>query len=203
MLRAIKKAAGQGIPVKVNTVMGDFGKGGWRGLAELARRLMVDVRFIELMPVGHGKRFAATDPERLLEEIRLEFPEMRRDEKVHGYGPAVYYRIPGFLGGIGVIRAMHGKFCGECNRVRLTAQGFLKGCLCYEDGVDLRPILRDGAEMPKKDGYFRWEEKKDRTEIGERLKKAMEKGIWEKPEAHCFERPEDMTERRGMSAIGG
>lgn len=161
------------------------------------------VRFIEMMPVGYGKSFQSTDPKMLLEEIRREYPGLKKDERMHGFGPAVYYRIPGFLGSIGVIRAMHGKFCGECNRVRLTSQGFLKGCLCYEDGVDLRALLRDGAEMPEQDKHYQWIKRENEAEIQRRLKEAMRRVIWEKPAAHCFERPERMTERRGMSAIGG
>lgn len=175
----------------------------WRELAGLARRLPVDVRFIEIMPVGYGKRFRPIDPERLLEEIRREHPGMQKDERIHGFGPAVYYRIPGYLGSIGVIRAVHGKFCGECNRVRLTAQGFLKGCLCYEDGTDLRAFLRDGAERPGQDWPCRRAEGTKGAEIQGRLKEAMKKAIWEKPAAHCFERLEGMTEQRGMNAIGG
>ncbi|MCI8269628.1 MAG: GTP 3',8-cyclase MoaA [Lachnospiraceae bacterium] len=209
VLKAIRQAVDYGILVKVNAVAAKFREekgseaGNWRGLVELARRLPVHVRFIEMMPVGYGKSFQSTDPKMLLEEIRREYPGLKKDERMHGFGPAVYYRIPGFLGSIGVIRAMHGKFCGECNRVRLTSQGFLKGCLCYEDGVDLRALLRDGAEMPEQDKHYQWIKRENEAEIQRRLKEAMRRVIWEKPAAHCFERPERMTERRGMSAIGG
>ncbi len=219
VLEAIRQAAEQGIRVKINAVAVQWEDGrsrrpsdkvfpdalkkersipcdlrtkgsaarNWRELAELAWQLPVDVRFIEMMPVGYGKAFKAADPEEMLEEIRREHPGTERDSRIHGYGPAVYYHIPGFLGSIGVIRAMHGKFCSECNRIRLTAQGWLKGCLCYEEGADLRVLLRQGEKSMQQN----------------RLKEAMEKVIREKPASHCFEKPEGMTEKRGMSSIGG
>ena len=113
---------------------------------------------------------------------------MEEDHKVHGYGPAVYYRIPGFQGSIGLISALHGKFCHSCNRVRLTSKGYLKSCLCYEDGEDLRQILRGNGTEEEKD---------------EMLFAAMERAIKGRPMAHCFEHPEMMTEYDNMVSIGG
>ena len=69
---------------------------------------------------------------------------MKKEDSVHGFGPAVYYSIPGYRGSLGLISAIHGKFCDSCNRVRLTSQGFLKTCLCYDEGTDLRAVLRAG-----------------------------------------------------------
>lgn len=140
VLLAIDAALAAGLKVKVNAVsMPDTD---WKCLISLAKDKPVDVRFIELMPIGAGRRSEGRSNEELLEEIRREFPQLQADEKVHGAGPAVYYQIPGYQGSIGLISAMHGKFCGSCNRIRLTSTGFLKTCLCYEDGTDLRKILR-------------------------------------------------------------
>ena len=47
---------------------------------------------------------------------------------------------------VGFISAIHGKFCDTCNRVRLTAEGYLKLCLCYDKGEDLRRVLREGEK---------------------------------------------------------
>ena len=47
---------------------------------------------------------------------------------------------------VGFISAIHGKFCDTCNRVRLTAEGYLKLCLCYDEGEDLRRVLREGEK---------------------------------------------------------
>ena len=84
---------------------------------------------------------------------------------------------------VGFISAIHGKFCGSCNRVRLTSRGFLKLCLCYENGVDLREVLQNGTAADLRD--------------------VMAQAILKKPMEHCFERPKDMTELHLMSGIGG
>jgi cyclic pyranopterin phosphate synthase len=88
-------------------------------------------------------------------------------------------------GGIGLISAIHGKFCDQCNRVRLTSQGQLKPCLGYDTGTDLRPLLKGSDEE---------------------LKEAIRKAIYEKPEAHCFSSSGNSgahAEKRLMSQIGG
>ncbi len=186
VLLGLQKGVEAGLKMKVNAVSLEenlFSQGGWQALLSLAQRLPADVRFIEMMPIGWGRNFETVDHRRLLSLIRETYPDLKPDHKRHGNGPAVYYQIPGFLGSIGFISAIHGKFCPFCNRVRLTASGFLKGCLCYEDGADLRKILRgDEPEM---------------------LRAVMEEIIAKKPKAHCFEDPGQMTEAHGMSSIGG
>jgi cyclic pyranopterin phosphate synthase len=188
VMESIDRASRLSIPVKVNAVSLRLEPSGWQSLVELARRYPVDVRFIEMMPIGHGKEFPAMDHGELLEEIRSIYPGIEPDDRVHGFGPAVYYRIPDFQGSIGFISAIHGKFCSDCNRVRLTSQGYLKTCLCYEDGVDLRAILRSGLPETKKN---------------ELLTEAIYEAVYHKPAAHCFERPDAVTEEHNMSAIGG
>ena len=101
-------------------------KADWREMVELARTYPVDVRFIEIMPIGYGKQFSPIDHRTLKKEMKAWYPQMEEDHSSHGFGPAVYYHIPGFAGSIGFISAIHGKFCHQCNRVRLTAQGMLK-----------------------------------------------------------------------------
>lgn len=197
--RSVDLCGDRQIPVKINAVSldlkdmaGKLGCGyrgeGWEELLTLAADYPVDVRFIEMMPIGYGKLYQPVDHQRLLDCLKDRYPGIEEDHRVHGNGPAVYYRIPGFQGSVGFISAIHGKFCGSCNRVRLTSQGYLKSCLCYEDGADLRGILRGG--LPK--------EEKER-----RLMEAMRQAIWGKPQAHCFEHPEQMTEYDNMVSIGG
>lgn len=190
---------GRNIPIKINAVslqLKDMAKRlgcgyngpGWQELLKLAEKYPMDVRFIEMMPIGYGKEYESLNHDRVLATLREMYPGLERDNRVHGNGPAVYYRIPGFQGSIGFISAIHGKFCGSCNRVRLTSQGYLKSCLCYEDGEDLRAILRGRGTCQEKDA---------------RLEKAMKNAIWGKPMAHCFEHPEQMTECENMVKIGG
>ena len=186
MTDAIRSCADSGIRTKINAVAMSLEN---EPLLEFARELPVDVRFIEIMPIGYGKQFKPVDNRRILQAIREKHPDMVPEETARGYGPAVYYRIPGYRGAVGFISAIHGKFCGTCNRVRLTSMGYLKTCLCYEDGTDLRRILRDAALS---------EEEKDRI-----LQEAMREAILKKPEAHCFDEPQSITENHLMASIGG
>ena len=209
-----------GFRVKINAVSLDLGRDNLHALIGIARDMPVDVRFIEMMPIGYGKLFPPgtardrtgrlshpgnpcgsrklyEDSENmygvlshsdLLQQLRTMYPGFKEDLSRHGYGPAVYYTIPGYQGSIGLISAIHGKFCDSCNRVRLTSQGFLKTCLCYNEGADLRDILR--MEAPE-------------TDMRRRLSAAMRDAIYRKPDAHCFEKPDQITENAGMNAIGG
>lgn len=161
----------------------------WVPVAELAKTYPVHVRFIEMMPIGYGRWFQPLSQQVLLARMEERYPGIQRDLARHGFGPAVYYQAPGFQGSIGFISAIHGKFCDSCNRIRLTARGQLKSCLCFEDGADLRGFLR--AEY---------------TKPGERqaqVRAALKEAIRLKPAAHCFEQPEQMTEFRNMIDIGG
>ena len=215
VMEAVRRACAMPVSVKINAVSIDFsqmdeeqreaGQDGWRQMVELAREYPVDVRFIEMMPIGYGKNFKTINHQELLEEMMRAYPDMEEDDRVHGFGPAVYYRIPGFKGSIGLISAIHGKFCSDCNRVRLTSQGYLKPCLCYEDGVDLRRILRKGQERPEEEGHYRWPYAGCPSDEGlqRELRKAMEQAVLCKPAAHCFERPGQITEAHNMIAIGG
>lgn len=205
VLESIRRAASFGIPVKVNAVSLDLGDENWKELIKLGESHPVDVRFIEMMPIGHGKGFPSMDHRELLEKMQAVYPHMEPDRSRHGYGPAVYWRIPGFQGSVGFISAIHGKFCADCNRVRLTSQGYLKSCLCYEDGVDLRPILRGETKRPEQDQHYRWpkELSPDDEALQGRLREAVARAISHKPKAHCFERPQDITEEADMIAIGG
>ncbi len=188
VLSAIDSAYESGIKTKINSVSIDFGEEELISLINLARDRAIDVRFIEMMPIGLGKTFPVFDHGRLLSKLKSLFPELEQDSKAHGLGPAVYYRIPGFQGCIGLISAIHAKFCDSCNRVRLTSQGFLKTCLCYEDGADLRGILRSDTTPYERE---------------ELLCAAMRAAIQKKPRAHCFENITDMTESAFMNGIGG
>lgn len=68
-----------------------------------------------------------------------------------GWGPARYYRLPESEGTIGVISPLSHHFCGECNRLRLTADGRLRGCLFSDDEIDVRSVLRGGTDEDVRD----------------------------------------------------
>ena len=185
-LRAIELSAESGIKTKINTLLQkEFNEDEIKDIAALAFRYGIDVRFIEMMPVGAADAGTGLSNTAVLKKLKEIWPDLEPDESVHGNGPAVYYKRPGIKGGIGLISAIHGKFCDQCNRVRLTSQGQLKPCLSFDTGTDLRPFLAG-------------------TDDG--LKEAMRKAIYEKPEAHSFsdtDNKDDHAEHRLMSQIGG
>ncbi len=184
----IREAIESGIRVKVNVVLQKgINEAEWKGLAELTRRNPLDVRFIEMMPIGDGKGYETIYNEEVLAKLKALEPGLCEDISKHGNGPSVYYRIPGAKGSIGFISAMHGKFCGNCNRIRLTSTGRLKPCLCFGDSLDVRKVLR-GTEQEN---------------VDELLYQAVREAISMKPAHHKFEVSGDITECKKMVQIGG
>lgn len=159
----------------------------WSCLAEFARNKPIDVRFIEMMPLGLGKKFTYCSQEEVLCELRKQFGQEENvtGETEPGEGPAKYVAFPGFVGRIGFISALSHKFCAECNRVRLTAEGFLKPCLQYAGGLDLKSLIRENVPEQV-------------------LEEAIRKTIYLKPACHHFETDsgEDL-EQKDMFRIGG
>lgn len=181
------------IKVKVNCViMPGKNDEQWVKLASLSETLPVDVRFIEMMPIGIGESNPKGTQEMVYEKLKDKFGEARFLDGKYGNGPAVYVGFPGFSGKIGFISAISHEFCGDCNRVRLTADGFLKLCLQYSNGCNLKELLRS--------------EKTDK-EISDIIKET----IYNKPRCHQFANSDNENktegkgclERRRMSSIGG
>lgn len=191
VLRGIRMAMETDIPLKLNCVLQKgVNAHEWRKLIQFSADHPIDVRFIEMMPIGFGRNYETVYNEEILEQLRRAYPKLESDERVHGNGPAVYYRLPGAKGSIGFISAMHGKFCAYCNRIRLTCHGKLKPCLCYEDCVDLLKVLRE----PGQD---------DEEALREKIQDAIRTAVHMKPECHSFEKPDEVTEQRRMAEIGG
>lgn len=231
VLANIRQAVQAGIKVKINCVlMKNRNSREWLNLAELTKELQADVRFIEMMPIGCGKDFEPVYNEKILNRLYERYPNLEKDDSVHGNGPAVYYRIKGAKGSIGFISAMHGKFCGSCNRIRLTSDGKLKPCLCYADSVDLKKILRRGtqpfADRRCSGGVERgmeeaWQEEalqeetwkgealreeawqEDALQIEDELYRAFRQAVQQKPGMHRFEGLDGVTEKGRMVQIGG
>ncbi len=138
-------AAYPGVRLKINCVpLKGVNEDQWARMAEIARDYAVDVRFIELMPIGFGKQYCGETQESIQKRLTEIYGEPEALAGHFGNGPGAYLAYPGFAGRIGFISAVSHKFCSQCNRVRLTAEGYLKLCLQYTDGVDLRGLLRDG-----------------------------------------------------------
>ena len=184
----LQAALQSGLPVKLNCVpQAGVNEGELEALAALAKDNAVQVRFIEMMPIGYGAAMPCISGPELRARFARRWPELAplspAQEHALGDGPAVYYTVPGWQGSIGFIAAVHGKFCASCNRVRLTSQGFLRPCLASETGCDLRALLRSGADDAQ-------------------LLAAIRETIWAKPREHHFN-DSSMPATRGMYRIGG
>lgn len=208
VLQGIETALKAGLKIKINSVLQkDVNETEWEALIELAKEKPVDVRFIEMMPIGYGKDFCPVYNEEILQRIQEKYPQIEPDETVHGNGPAQYYKISGFRGSVGFISAIHGKFCGKCNRIRLTSQGELKPCLCYGESYDLREALRTGSTEEGKHLGEQYralsENKQEYQEKLEQIQKILQKAVLQKPKQHCFEQMQNITENKRMVQIGG
>lgn len=181
VLAGIDAAKEVKIPVKINTV--HYQHLDWKSILDYTNRMQIPVRFIEMMPIGYGAAYTGKSNEELFRQIEDCYGSAAEARK-YGAGPAVYYRFPGLKMDVGFISAMQHKFCRSCNRIRLTSEGYLKLCLCYEKGVDLRAVLRN-------------------PERKQTLQEVMKTAIFEKPTEHCFEQVSEMTEHKAMVRIGG
>ena len=177
-IRAAKEA---GIVVRLNCVSDRDTD--YEGLVLLAESFSVPVRLIEMMPIGYARGRVCISGREVLERLAARFGTPVSCQEA-GNGPAFYVRFPQLAVPVGFISAVHGPFCGSCNRIRVTCEGRVKPCLCYEDSYDIRPFLQ-------KEGQ--------REACAEYLKEI----ILKKPEAHCFDRVQQVTEHKAMSRIGG
>jgi GTP 3',8-cyclase len=116
-------------------------------LAALSIDRQWHVRFIEFMPIGNASLFDRQgwiDSEELRQRIRDRWGLTAA--QVRGNGPADIFQIPGAKGTLGFISQMSECFCDRCNRMRLSADGWLRPCLLNEIGqLDLKTALRSGV----------------------------------------------------------
>jgi len=158
-------------------------------MARLSIDREIHVRYIEVMPFSEAYTFtldnlvpAAEMRERLIEEFG-DLEPVR--DGVKGNGPARYWRIPGAKGTVGFISAVTECFCGDCNRIRLSADGMINPCLGHVNEVDLKPFLRNkNASMAH-------------------LQAAMADAILKKPREHNFDEIDSDYQLRVMHGIGG
>jgi len=183
---AAADAAGLG-PVKVNAVL-------MRGVnddqaAELLRWCIergYELRFIEQMPLDaqHGwSREGMVVADEIFERLEREF-ELTPADEPRGSAPAEKFLVDGGPATVGVIASVTRPFCGDCDRVRLTADGQVRNCLFARQESDLRTALRAGASDDV---------------LAERWRAAM-RG---KAAGHGIDDPSFLQPDRPMSAIGG
>jgi cyclic pyranopterin phosphate synthase len=179
-------AAGLG-PVKVNAVL-------LRGVnddqaPELLRWCLdrgYQLRFIEQMPLDaqHGwSREKMITAEEIFDSLATTF-DLSPAEEPRGSAPAELFLVDGGPATVGVIASVTRPFCGDCDRVRLTADGQVRNCLFAREESDLRTALRDGATD---------------EELADRWRVAM---LGKRP-GHGIDDPSFLQPSRPMSAIGG
>lgn len=188
-------------PVKLNVVVVRRLQQDLLGFARMTLERPVHVRFIEYMPVGGTSEESSCSAnsteiwteedhvpaEEILSQLRDQAAEaglgellpVRKDSAPGGWGPARYYRLGDAPGTIGVITPLSHHFCGECNRLRLTADGRLRTCLFSDDEIDVRTVLRQGSDEDVRD--------------------IIKLALATKPESHNMR----IGTLRGMSQIGG
>ena len=182
VLEGIEEALRLGLrPVKLNTVIiGGENEADILNLMNLTKIYPIDVRFIELMPIGEASNWSK---EHFIsnEEVRNRVPELIPLSHEIG-SPAQYYKLPEAKGRVGFIDPISSHFCSECNRLRVTADGKLKPCLHSSQEIDLFPALREGKGS---------------------LKELLAKAVTSKPEKHHLDTGDYEGIVRNMSQIGG
>jgi cyclic pyranopterin phosphate synthase len=178
VLRGLEAARRAGLtPLKLNVVLiGGFNDDEIPAFVELTRREALEVRFIELMPLGPGADFppeAFLPSTTVLDRVPALVPAGES-------GVAKLYQLPGAVGRVGLITPVSHDFCAQCDRIRLTSDGRLKPCLHSEREIPLRGLT------------------------GAALKQALLEGVAAKPERHPLLQPGQPTAGgRSMNRIGG
>ena len=173
-------------PIKVNAVaMRGFTEGEAIPFADFARSTAFQVRFIEFMPLDADREWtpdAVLTGEELRRMIDAVHPLEERPREPHA--TARVYRFRDGRGEIGFVNPVSEPFCGDCNRIRLTAEGKLRTCLFSDRETDLREPLRTGASEAE-------------------LELIVREAVWRKELKHGVNDPGFVPPPRSMSAIGG
>ncbi|MCY6958724.1 GTP 3',8-cyclase MoaA [Clostridium brassicae] len=181
VLKAIDKCLCLGMtPLKINVVLlkginddeiGDF--------INLTKKLPIDVRFIELMPIGEGVKFYKNSL-MTSEEVLERFPMLIRI-KNKGISTAESYKLRNARGRIGFISPLSCKFCKDCNKIRLTSEGMIKPCLHSQEEISIKEYIDNEVLLTSK----------------------IREAILSKPEEHNMELNKRSETERMMFQIGG
>ncbi|MDF2883114.1 MAG: cyclic pyranopterin phosphate synthase MoaA [Clostridiaceae bacterium] len=143
VLESIYKCLTIGLkPIKINTVlMRGINDTEFKDFLSLIRELPVEIRFIELMPIGEGIKLYEKSKLSFM-EILEQHPELTRIQTDKS-STAQLYKLQGAKGSIGFISPVSCKFCSDCNRIRLTSTGYIKQCLHAKEEISLREYLNN------------------------------------------------------------
>jgi GTP 3',8-cyclase len=152
VLEAVKESLRVGFdPVKLNVVlMKGYNEDEIADFLRLTLENRITVRFIEYMPIGgdgEAWRKHYVPLTNVLKQCKKHGWLTEQDIGTEGNGPAEYYRIRGASGVFGLIHPVSEHFCGSCNRLRLTSDGYLKTCLYWSDEQQIRRYAGDPAGL--------------------------------------------------------
>ncbi len=175
------------LPVKVNAVIiRGLNDHEIEALAEFARERDISMRFIEFMPLDSARgwqREMVVPGQEVLRRLRARF-ELRPVASDNPAATAKRWAFADGRGEIGIIAPVTEPFCGNCNRIRLTADGKIRTCLFSVTEHDLRSLLRGGASDEEIAGW-------------------LKRVVWQKEPRHHIGEPEFVPPPRSMSCIGG
>jgi GTP 3',8-cyclase len=138
----------RGFHVKVNmVVMKGLNENEINDFIEWTKDTAVHIRFIEFMPFS-GNRWTSNKVvtlQQILDVVKQKYAYIRLTDEKHD--TAKKYMVPGHAGTFAVISTMSANFCGDCNRIRLTADGKMKNCLFSKDETDLLTAFRQGENV--------------------------------------------------------
>lgn len=183
VLQGIEKALNLNLEVKINSViMKDINENAIEELAKLTLNSQLDVRFIELMPIGQGKKFTGISNNDIYNRLEKTFEFDRNYKEIKGV--STYYKLKDSEGNIGFISPINSCFCETCNKIRLTSDGVIKRCLNSKGNTNIKEYLDKNVEK-------------------EEIKEILEQEIFKKPERHLFGKDNKDEELKNMNAIGG
>jgi cyclic pyranopterin phosphate synthase len=140
------KKAGLG-PIKLNVVLiKNYNDDEVQQFVQWTRTEDLEIRFIELMPIGQVAEWSVNHYISN-DEVLRQNPELVKMTQLDIKSPAVMYQMPGAIGKVGLISPISCKFCSNCNRMRLTSEGQLIDCLHSNKGYDLRTLLRNKGDV--------------------------------------------------------
>ncbi|MEY8000315.1 GTP 3',8-cyclase MoaA [Clostridium sp. Mt-5] len=184
VLKSIEKCLSIGLtPVKINVVLiKGFNDEEVVDFIRITKDLPIEIRFIELMPIGQGEKLYKTSylsSENVLKIIKNTFELV--PQKTHSGSTVSLYKVDNYRGNIGFISPMSCKFCKNCNRIRLTSVGNLKPCLHSDKVINLKSCLNN-AEL---------------------LTENLKQGILSKPLQHNMDSKNKSESNKMMYQIGG
>jgi cyclic pyranopterin phosphate synthase len=148
VMKNIKLLLDKNFHVKINVVvMKGLNENEINDFIEWTKNTPVHVRFIEFMPFS-GNRWTSNKVftlQQILEVVETKYTVIRLQDEKHA--TAKTYQVPGHAGTFAVISTMSANFCGNCNRMRLTADGKMKNCLFSKEETDLLTALRNGEPI--------------------------------------------------------